>query len=73
MLPCVYVARLICSDESCADEALGESQTLAEFHTLVCDCGCALAVIGWPDHLDDPAADGVLVRLGPAAASGLAA
>jgi hypothetical protein len=69
MLPCVYVARLICSDEACAAQALGDAQTLEELATIVCDCGCALTEIGWPDHLDDSAAHGVLVRLGPAAES----
>jgi hypothetical protein len=68
MLPCVYVARLICSDEACADETFGEAQTLEELDALVCDCGCALAVIGWPNHLDDAAAyGGVLVRPVPVA------
>jgi len=42
----VYVARLICSDEACAEQALAEAQTLEELETLVCDCRCALAVIG---------------------------
>jgi hypothetical protein len=51
----------------CADHARGEAQIPEELDTLVCDCGCALAVVGWPDHLDDPAAHGVLVRLGPGA------
>ncbi len=55
MLRCVYVARLICSDESCADQARG-AQNLEELDTLVCACGCAPAVIGWPNHLDEPAA-----------------
>jgi len=67
MLFCVYVARLICSDESCADQARGGAQTLEELDTLVCDCGCALAVIGWPDHFDEAAAHDVLMRLGCAA------
>jgi hypothetical protein len=69
MLRCVYVARLICSDESCATHARGDAQTLEELDTLVCDCGCALAIIGWPDHLDDPAARGVLMQIGSAAES----
>jgi len=59
MLPWVYVARLICSGEACAEQALGDAQTLEELDAIVCDCGCALAVIGWPDHLDDAAACGV--------------
>ena len=69
MLPCVYVARLICSDELCVDEALGEAPTLEELDALVCDCGCALAVIGWPDHLDEARAHGLHAYVGPAAVS----
>jgi hypothetical protein len=46
MLPCVYVARMVCSDESRAEQALGDAQTLEELEALVCDCGCALAVVG---------------------------
>jgi hypothetical protein len=42
--PRVYAARLICSDEVYADQARGEAQILKELDTLVCDCGCALAV-----------------------------
>ena len=54
----MYVARLICSDEACAEEILAEARTLAELETLACDCGCALAVIGWPDDFRDDASDG---------------
>jgi hypothetical protein len=57
----VYVARLICSDEACAEQALAEAQTLEELETLVCDCRCALVVIGWPDDLDDSVGQGVVV------------
>jgi hypothetical protein len=48
----MYIARLICSDEACADEALAEAHTLGELDTFVCDCGCALTILGWPDHAD---------------------
>jgi hypothetical protein len=61
----VYVARLICSDEACAEQALAQAQTLEELETLVCGCRCALAVIGWPDDLDDPVGHGVVVSSGP--------
>lgn len=49
----MYVVRLICSDEVCTEEALAEAETLDELEALACDCGCALVVIGWPDHRDD--------------------
>jgi hypothetical protein len=66
----MYAARLVCSDESCADEALAEARTLEELETFVCGCGCALAIVGWPDHVDEPAATAVVIpfdsRPGPA-------
>jgi hypothetical protein len=51
----VYVARLICSDTACAQEAPAEARTIRELESLICDCGCALAIIGWPDWIDQPA------------------
>jgi hypothetical protein len=60
----MYVARLICSDEACADEALAEAHTLEELDMFVCDCGCALAILGWPDHVDEPAAMAAVIPLG---------
>jgi hypothetical protein len=52
----MYVARLVCSDEACAAEVAAEAATLRELETLVCDCGCALEPIGWPDSVDAPVA-----------------
>ena len=49
----MYVARLVCSDEECAEEVTLETATPAELETLLCDCGCALAVIAWPEPLAD--------------------
>ncbi|HEV7882142.1 MAG TPA: hypothetical protein VGO81_01160 [Solirubrobacteraceae bacterium] len=71
----MYVARLVCSDEACADEALAEARTLEELETFVCDCGCALAIVGWPDHVDEPAATVVVIPFGgrPGPAGELAA
>jgi hypothetical protein len=51
----VYVARLICSDAECAAEAASEARSIRELESLLCDCGCALAIIGWPDWIDEPA------------------
>ena len=53
----MYVARLICSDERCADEILAEARTLEELETLACDCGCGFELIGWPDDASDDADD----------------
>jgi hypothetical protein len=51
----VFVARLICSDVECAVELSAEGLEAAELETLLCDCGCALEIIGWPDWVDEPA------------------
>jgi hypothetical protein len=51
----MFVARLVCSDSGCAAEVTAEGRTLGELEALVCECGCALAVIGWPDWVDEPA------------------
>jgi hypothetical protein len=51
----MYVARLVCSDEECAEELTLETATPAELETLVCECGCALALIGWPEPLAEVA------------------
>ena len=45
----MYTAILVCSDAECADEITVETPTLAELETLICECGCALAVVGWPE------------------------
>lgn len=44
----VVRAVLICSDEECTErfDAYGPIEELA---ALACDCGCALAIVGWPD------------------------
>ena len=51
----MFVARLVCSDAACAAEVTAEGRTLRELEALICDCGCALDVIAWPDWLDEPA------------------
>ena len=51
----MYIARLVCSDADCAEEITLENTTPAELETLVCECGCALAVIGWAEPLADAA------------------
>jgi hypothetical protein len=65
----MYVARLVCSDEACAEEVAHEAATLAELETLLCDCGCALAIIGWPDVVAEPLAEVVTLRVQAASAA----
>lgn len=51
----MFVARLICSDSDCAEESRVEAATLEELERLMCDCGCALEIIAWPDWVDEGA------------------
>ena len=62
----MYSARLVCSDPGCAAEIAGETATLHELEALVCECGCALEVIGWPDVAAGPLAQVVMLRVGGA-------
>ncbi|HEX2016426.1 MAG TPA: hypothetical protein VGN69_07005 [Solirubrobacteraceae bacterium] len=48
----MLIATLICSEERCPAEFEARAATLRELEALACDCGCALAVVGWPD--EDP-------------------
>jgi hypothetical protein len=45
-------AVLICSDDDCTAvfEAYGP---IEEIETLACDCGCALAVLAWPELVSE--------------------
>jgi hypothetical protein len=58
----MYSARLICSDSDCAAEVSTEVATLRELETLLCDCGCTLEVIGWPDVAAEPLAEVIILR-----------
>jgi len=58
----MYVARLICSDAQCAELSTAESMTLRELETLVCECGCALEIIGFPDVAAEPLAEVILLK-----------
>ena len=49
----VFVARLVCSDPAGAVEAESEARTLAELETLACECGCGLAIVGFPDWVEE--------------------
>jgi hypothetical protein len=46
----MFLARLICSDQDCAEEREVEVATLDELERLACACGCTFQVIGWPDR-----------------------
>jgi hypothetical protein len=59
----MYTARLACSDPVCAEELTAETATLRELQTLICECGCALEVIGWPDVAAEPLARVILLRV----------
>jgi len=65
----MYTARLVCSDPHCAEEIAGETATLGELDVLLCDCGCALEVVGWPDVAAEPLAQVILLRAGQARAA----
>jgi hypothetical protein len=51
----MYVARLICSDESCAERVAAEADDLLELLSLACECGCTFEILGLPDWIDDDA------------------
>ncbi len=51
----MFVARLICSDADCAEESELRAGSLEELERLLCDCGCALELIAWPDWADEVA------------------
>ncbi len=55
----MFVARVICSDMDCAEERVVEAATLAELELLVCDCGCVVEIIAWPDWVE-PRANAVI-------------
>jgi hypothetical protein len=59
----MFVARLTCSDVECAAELTAEGGSVAELGTLVCECGCALEIVAWPDWIDEPA-EVVALRVG---------
>jgi hypothetical protein len=50
----VFIARLACPDAACAAEVTAEGRTIAELEALVCECGCALEIVAWPDWIDEP-------------------
>jgi len=65
----MYSARLVCTDPACAEEIAAETATLGELDSLLCECGCALEVVGWPDVEAEPLAQVILLRVGAAAAA----
>ena len=59
----MYSARLVCSDPGCSEELAAETATLHELDTQLCECGCALEIVGWPDIEAEPLAQVVLLRV----------
>lgn len=51
----MYIARLICSDESCAERLVAEAETLEELGAMACECGCTYQVLGIPDFVEESA------------------
>ena len=49
----MYVARLICSDQECAERIVVEADDVMELVSLACDCGCTFEVLGLPDWVED--------------------
>ena len=49
----MYFARLICSDEDCAERVLAEAETVEQLDALACECGCAYQVLGVPDFVEE--------------------
>ena len=49
----MYIARVICSDEECADWLVVEAETLDELEALACECGCTYQVLGVPDFVEE--------------------
>jgi hypothetical protein len=60
----MYRARLVCSDPACVEEIARESATLRELETLICECGCALEIVGWPDVEAELLAPVIMLRVG---------
>jgi hypothetical protein len=51
----MWVARLSCPDPACAAEVTAEGRTIAALEALLCECGCALQIVAWPDWVEEPA------------------
>ena len=60
----MYTARLVCSDPGCAEELVAQAATLRELESLLCDCGCALELVGWPEVAAERLAQVILLRVG---------
>ena len=70
----MYVARVLCSDPECAEQAVLEADDVMELVAALCECGCAYEIRGLPDWCDDPApAEPVPFPRRPSRSLGLAA
>ncbi len=63
----VFLARLICSDQGCAETFEIYADTLAELATLACYCDCGLQVLGVAESVEVEADVDVLVAFAHAA------
>ena len=43
---------MTCSEHDCPEELEARADDLLELEVLACACGCAMAVIAWPDRTD---------------------
>lgn len=51
----MFLARLICPDPDCAAELETEGATIEELEAYLCECGCVMEIVGWPDWIDQQA------------------
>jgi hypothetical protein len=56
-------ARLICSDEACAEEIEAYGTRLEEVEALACECGCAMQIIAVSEVRFERAAAPVVLTL----------
>ena len=59
----MFRALVTCPDDDCA-EAFDAVAELAQLEALICDCGCALEIVGWPDVEAEPLAQVIMLRVG---------
>ncbi len=69
----MFIARLVCSDSDCAEESELHADSRAELERLICDCGCALELVAWPDWAEDVAEVVAIRRRRPVASAVFAA
>ena len=43
---------MTCSASDCPEELEARADDLRDLEALACACGCAMAIIAWPDRTD---------------------